>query len=71
MHTVIRNWIVVIAIALLGLETSGCPALMVPSLAYQGYKYEKKDSSSATPTSKAGAEKRATPSATPSLENIE
>lgn len=37
--------IVIAAFAAIGLGASGCPALMVPSLAYQGYKYENKDSS--------------------------
>ena len=33
--------IAVIALAVAALFSSGCPALMVGSLAYQGYKYEK------------------------------
>jgi hypothetical protein len=42
---------------------SGCPALMVPSLAYQGYKYEhKKNEPAASTTSTQSSKKSTTPS---------
>ena len=36
-----RKWLVVAALALLALASSGCPLLMVGSLGYTGYEYEK------------------------------
>jgi DNA-directed RNA polymerase subunit M/transcription elongation factor TFIIS len=44
---------------------SGCPALMVPSLAYQGYKYEhnkNEPAASASSTSSTQSKKSTTPS---------
>jgi hypothetical protein len=38
------NWTTIcltLLLAMLSLSWEGCPMLMVPSLAYQGYKYEK------------------------------
>jgi hypothetical protein len=48
------NWRAVclgLLLALVGLSLDGCPMLLVPSLAYQGYKYEKKRSTKSTTTS--------------------
>jgi uncharacterized membrane protein YebE (DUF533 family) len=39
----IRRPTLMIAIAAIGLVTSGCPALMVPGLAYSGYQAYSKD----------------------------
>jgi hypothetical protein len=37
----LRRWLVMVILALLALALTGCPALMVGSLAYEGYEYEK------------------------------
>jgi hypothetical protein len=69
-----NNWTAVIALALLGLGAGGCPALMVPGLAYSGYQYEKTGSltgAPASPASKAKSQKKASPAPTPSPEDIE
>ncbi|HUA32689.1 MAG TPA: hypothetical protein VMA09_03745 [Candidatus Binataceae bacterium] len=42
--------LVVAAFAAIGLGCSGCPALMIPGLAYQGYKYEEKGTPEAQST---------------------
>ena len=44
---------ILIAIAMIGLGVSGCPALMVGRLAYKGYQ---KDHESPTPTPSPGAD---------------
>lgn len=36
-----RKSIATIALAIAAIFCSGCPALMIPGLAYSGYKYEK------------------------------
>jgi len=41
---------------------SGCPALIVPSLAYQGYKYEHNKNAPAASTSSTQSKKSTTPS---------
>jgi hypothetical protein len=41
---------------------SGCPALMVPSLAYQGYKYEHNKNEPAASASSTQSKKSTTPS---------
>ncbi len=71
MRTIVSNWIVVIAIALLGLASSGCPALMVGSLGYQGYKYEETGKLPGESSSTASSEKKASPAPTPSPADIE
>jgi hypothetical protein len=62
----------IIAIALAAfaamLATSGCPALMVPSLAYQGYKYEKKKDSGSTNGSSGTSQPASQPTASNSIE---
>lgn len=37
----LKKWLVMVILAILALALTGCPALMVGSLAYEGYKYEK------------------------------
>ena len=41
----------VAALCAASLGTSGCPALAIPSLAYQGYKYEKNKNADANEAS--------------------
>jgi hypothetical protein len=53
-----RRALVIAVFAAIGLGSSGCPALMVPSLAYQGYKYEKKDTPEAQNTSPDNQQKK-------------
>jgi hypothetical protein len=36
-----RKFLLIASFTAIGLACSGCPALMIPGLAYQGYKYEK------------------------------
>ncbi len=70
----INGWIAMVALALLGLGLSGCPALMIPGLAYQGYQYEKTGSLPGVPSSsssEAKSEKKASPERTPSPDEIE
>ncbi|HYA34003.1 MAG TPA: hypothetical protein VEF03_00215 [Candidatus Binataceae bacterium] len=40
----LRRPIFAAALAAVAIFASGCPALMIPSLAYEGYKYEKGES---------------------------
>ena len=67
------NWIMVIALAMLGLSASGCPILMIPGLAYSGYQYEKTGSITGQPAAKSSASNSNQPAAqsTPSSNNIE
>jgi hypothetical protein len=47
------NWTIVcltLLLAIISLSWEGCPMLIVPSLAYQGYKYEKGQNSSTANT---------------------
>jgi hypothetical protein len=37
----VRRSIATVALSIAAIFCSGCPALMIPSLAYSGYKYEK------------------------------
>ncbi len=71
----ISGWIAIATLALLGLGLSGCPALMIPGLAYQGYQYEKTGSLTGAPasssSSEAKSEKKASPERTPSPDEIE
>jgi uncharacterized protein YceK len=46
--------VALVAIAIMGLSLSGCPAVMVGNLAYQGYKHEH-ESPTPTPSSGSGA----------------
>ena len=55
-----RRSLVIAAFAAIGLASSGCPALMIPGLAYQGYKYEKKDTPEAQNTSPDSQQKKST-----------
>jgi hypothetical protein len=76
MNKSLNGWVAVIALATIGLGTCGCPALMIPSLAYQGYKYEKTGSLPGMPSSSASgsntkSEKKASPERTPSPDEIE
>ena len=45
-----RSCLLIAAFALVGLACSGCPALMIPGLAYSGYQYEKKGTPEAQST---------------------
>ncbi len=45
-----RSYLPIVAFALIGLSCSGCPALMIPGLAYSGYEYEKKGTPEAQST---------------------
>lgn len=45
-----RSYLLIAAFALIGLACSGCPALMIPGLAYSGYQYEKKGTPEAQST---------------------
>jgi len=40
----LRRPVLAAALAGIAIFASGCPALMIPSLAYEGYKYEKGES---------------------------
>jgi hypothetical protein len=42
--------LVLAVFAFIGLACSGCPALMIPGLAYSGYQYEKKGTPEAQST---------------------
>jgi hypothetical protein len=44
------RYLLIAAFALIGLACSGCPALMIPGLAYSGYQYEKKGTPEAQST---------------------
>jgi hypothetical protein len=66
------------ALAVFGLCASGCPALMVGSLAYQGYKYEKTgkvpgmpDNSSSSSSSASSSSGKKSSSSTPPPSDIE
>jgi hypothetical protein len=48
--TVSCKFLVIAMFALIGLACSGCPALMIPGLAYSGYQYEKKGTPEAQST---------------------
>jgi hypothetical protein len=61
----IRGSLVIAAFAAIALGGSGCPALMIPGLAYQGYKYEKKDTPEAQNTSPDNQQKKSSPSQQP------
>jgi len=37
----LQRWLVVVTLAVLVVGLSGCPALMLGSLGYEGYEYEK------------------------------
>ncbi|HVA80419.1 MAG TPA: hypothetical protein VNF29_05800 [Candidatus Binataceae bacterium] len=65
--------IAILALAALGLSASGCPALMIPSLAYQGYKYEKTGSLTGQPAASPSSSQTRGPAAqsTPSETDIE
>ena len=54
----LRRSLVVAAFAAIGLGCSGCPALMIPGLAYQGYKYEKNDMPEAQSTQPDNGQKK-------------
>ncbi len=60
--------IALIALVLAGLGLSGCPALMIPGLAYSGYQYEKTGKLPGMPSSSgpAGSQQAASSQATPS-----
>ncbi len=66
----------VTAFAIIALLMCGCPALMIPGLAYSGYQYEKTGqipgmpSSSASPSG-SSSEKKASPQRTPAPDEIE
>ncbi len=74
MNKSLGGWLAILALALVGLSASGCPALMVPGLAYQGYQYEKTGSLPGMPESSspnASGAKKASPTPTPSPDEIE
>ncbi len=57
--------IALVALILAGLGLSGCPALMIPGLAYSGYQYEKTGKLPGMPSTPAEDQKasaRSTPS---------
>ncbi len=51
---IVRRSIATVALAIAAIFCSGCPALMIPGLAYSGYKYEKDKN---TPAEKSEAKK--------------
>ncbi|HVA77002.1 MAG TPA: hypothetical protein VNF27_03860 [Candidatus Binataceae bacterium] len=71
MRTVSR-WIAIVSLAALGLGASGCPALMIPGLAYSGYKYEKTGSLTGQPASSSSSQShKPAVQSTPSDSSIE
>jgi hypothetical protein len=46
------KFVAIVALCALAAVSTGCPALMIPSLAYQGYKYEKGKDEQSTETAK-------------------
>jgi len=58
--------VVIAAFAAIGLGCSGCPALMIPGLAYQGYKYEKHDTPEAQATQPDNTQKKSSEQRIPS-----
>jgi hypothetical protein len=74
MSKLLNGWIAAIALALLALGAAGCPALMVPRLAYQGYQYEKTGSLPGVPSSSQSetkSAKKVSPAPTPAPDEIE
>lgn len=63
--------VLVAALAAVSLGASGCPALLIPSLAYQGYKYEKNKNAPTEQASTRKSTKRANPQPTVSPSDIE
>jgi hypothetical protein len=53
-----RRYLLIAAFALVGLVCSGCPALMIPGLAYSGYKYEKNGTPEAQSTQPSSRQKK-------------
>jgi hypothetical protein len=68
----VSKWFAIAALAALGLGASGCPALMIPGLAYSGYKYEKTGSLTGQPAASSSSQTRK-PAAqsTPAASSIE
>ncbi len=56
-----------VALAALGLGASGCPALMIPGLAYSGYEYEKTGSLTGRPAAVSSSGQTRRPAAQPTL----
>ena len=57
MRTTRKRFVTIALAASAAIVCSGCPALMVPSLAYQGYKYtHKKDQPAATASTASSTE---------------
>lgn len=58
--------------AILSFSLDGCPMLLVPSLAYQGYKYEKsKDAKSTTKSTTTGSRKNSSVNKSANDDSIE
>jgi hypothetical protein len=66
------GWIAVLFLAVVALQICGCPALMIPSLGYQAYKYHETGHLPGMPSSsETKSEKKATPARTPGPNEIE
>lgn len=52
------RYLLIAALALIGLACSGCPALIIPGLAYQGYRYEQNDTPEAQSTQPSRSHKK-------------
>ncbi len=67
----VRFWIVIVAMAVIGLSLCGCPALMIPGLAYSGYQYEKTGSITGQPAASSSPSHKAAAQPTPTDTSIE
>ena len=57
MRTTIKAFVTIVLAAAASMLCTGCPALMIPGLAYSGYQYtQKKDQPAATASSTGGTE---------------
>jgi hypothetical protein len=63
-YTMLRKYLLITALAMLGIGASGCPLLMVGSLGYQGYKYQKTGKLPGQPDSSSSPSSSSTPSNT-------
>jgi hypothetical protein len=67
-----RKWLLTAMVVIFALGASGCPALMLGSLGYEGYEYEKTGTLPGMPSSThSAATREANPRPTPSPEEIE
>ncbi|MGH8013621.1 MAG: hypothetical protein ACREQ4_14085 [Candidatus Binataceae bacterium] len=67
----LRTWLIIVMLAMLLLGLTGCPALMLGSLGYEGYKYEKTGTLPGMPSQTTRAKKKASPQPTPPSDGTE